>query len=101
MFVVDALVGWLIGRLADAGYQELNTLVLGSDQERALKAAVTAAVKATAEGDRPVRRGGGGAGRRADQQGVPSPGAGPAAAGTAHAAGSVAGGDRRAAVGSG
>jgi len=47
VFVVDDLLGWLIGRLADAGYQKLATLVRGSDQARALKAAVTAAVQAT------------------------------------------------------
>lgn len=49
MFVVDDLVGWLIGRLADAGYQKLATLVFGSDQARALKKAVTAAVQATVD----------------------------------------------------
>jgi hypothetical protein len=47
VFVVDDLVGWLIGRLADAGYQKLVTLVRGSDQARALKSAVEAAVAAT------------------------------------------------------
>ena len=47
MFVVDDLVGWLVGRLADAGYQKLATLLRGSDQARALKQAVTAAVQAT------------------------------------------------------
>jgi hypothetical protein len=47
VFVVDDLLGWLIGRLADAGYQKLATLVRGSGQARALKAAVTAAVQAT------------------------------------------------------
>ena len=47
MFVVDDLVGWLVGRLADAGYQRLSTLLRGSEQARALKAAVTAAVQAT------------------------------------------------------
>jgi len=46
-FVVDDLLGWLIGRLADAGYRKLTTLVLGSPEERALKEAVTAAVQAT------------------------------------------------------
>jgi Tetratricopeptide repeat len=46
VFVVDDLLGWLIGRLADAGYQKLATVVRGSDQARALKAAVTAAVQA-------------------------------------------------------
>ena len=49
MFVVDDLVGWLVGRLADAGYQKLTTLLRGSDQARALKQAVTAAVQATAD----------------------------------------------------
>jgi hypothetical protein len=47
VFVVDDLVGWLIGRLAEAGYQKLITLVRGSDQARALNAAVKAAVEAT------------------------------------------------------
>ena len=45
VFVVDDLVGWLVGRVADAGYQKLTTLLRGSDQVRALKQAVTAAVK--------------------------------------------------------
>jgi hypothetical protein len=47
VFVVDDLVVWLVGRLADAGYQRLVTRVRGSDQERALKETVTAAVQAT------------------------------------------------------
>jgi hypothetical protein len=47
VFVVDDLAGWLIGRLADAGYLKLITLMRGSDQARALKPAVTAAVQAT------------------------------------------------------
>jgi hypothetical protein len=47
VFVVDDLVGWLIGRLADAGYRKLITLVRGSDQARALRQAVMAAVEAT------------------------------------------------------
>jgi hypothetical protein len=47
VFVVDDLLGWLVGRLADAGYQKLTTLLRGSDQARALKEAVTAAVQAT------------------------------------------------------
>ena len=47
MFVVDDLVGWLVGRVADAGSKRLATLVLGSDQARALKPAVTSAVQAT------------------------------------------------------
>ena len=48
VFVVDDLVGWLVGRLADAGYKKLATLLRGSDQARALKQAVMAAVQATA-----------------------------------------------------
>lgn len=47
VFVVDDLVGWLVGRVADAGYQKLTTRLLGSDQARALKQAVTAAVQGT------------------------------------------------------
>jgi len=47
VFVVDDLVGWLINRLADAGYKKLITLVRGSDQARALRPAVMAAVEAT------------------------------------------------------
>ena len=30
-------MGWLIGRLADAGYQKVITRLPGGDQERALK----------------------------------------------------------------
>jgi hypothetical protein len=47
VFVVDDLVGWLVGRVADAGYQKLTTWLRGSDQARALKQAVTAAVQGT------------------------------------------------------
>jgi hypothetical protein len=47
VFGVDNLVGWLIGRLLDAGYQKLATRVRGSDQARALRKAVEAAVQAT------------------------------------------------------
>ena len=54
MFVVDDLVAWLIGRLADAGYQKLTTLVRGSPQERALKQAVKSAVQATADEISPI-----------------------------------------------
>jgi tetratricopeptide (TPR) repeat protein len=49
VFVADDLVAWVIGLLADAGRKKLTTLVLGSDQKRALRSAVTAAVLATAE----------------------------------------------------
>jgi hypothetical protein len=40
VFVVDDLLGWLIGRLAGAGYQGLGTLVRGSDQVGALPARI-------------------------------------------------------------
>ena len=49
MFVVDDLVGWLIGRLADAGYRKLITRLHGSDLERALKTAVRVAVGSTVD----------------------------------------------------
>lgn len=42
-FVVDDLVGWLVGLLAEAGRKKLTALVLGSEQERALGRAATAA----------------------------------------------------------
>jgi hypothetical protein len=48
MFVVDDLLAWLVGLVADAGRKKLVTLVLGSDQERALRSAVKAAVESTA-----------------------------------------------------
>lgn len=48
MFVVDDLVSWLVGRLADAGYQKVSTRLRGSEQDRALKQAVMGAVQATA-----------------------------------------------------
>ncbi len=46
--VVDDLLAWLVGLLADAGRRKLTALVLGSDQERALRQAAGAAVEATA-----------------------------------------------------
>ena len=49
VFVADALGGWLVGQLADAGRKKLTELVLGSEQERALRQAADAAVWATAE----------------------------------------------------
>jgi hypothetical protein len=48
VFVVDDLLGWLVGLVADAGRKKLVTLVLGTDQERALRKAAEAAVEATA-----------------------------------------------------
>src|SRR5215467_2903169 len=47
-FVVDDLLAWLVGLVADAGRKKLTALVLGTDQERALRRAVEAAVEATA-----------------------------------------------------
>ena len=49
VFVADDLGAWLVGLLADAGPKKLTTLVLGTDQERALRQAATAAVESTAE----------------------------------------------------
>ena len=48
VFVVDDLVSWLVGRLADAGYQKVSTRLRGSEKDRALKQAVMGAVQATA-----------------------------------------------------
>jgi hypothetical protein len=48
VFVADDLGAWLVGLLADAGRKKLTALVLGSDQERALRKAATAAVQETA-----------------------------------------------------
>jgi hypothetical protein len=49
VFVADALGGWLVGQLADAGGKRLTKLVLGNEQERALRRAADAAVWATAK----------------------------------------------------
>jgi hypothetical protein len=48
VFVANDM-GWLVGLLADADRKKLTALVLGSDQERALRQAATAAVQATAD----------------------------------------------------
>jgi hypothetical protein len=48
VFIADDLLAWLVGLVADAGRKKLVTLVLGSDQERALRQATVAAVEATA-----------------------------------------------------
>jgi hypothetical protein len=48
VFVADDLGAWLVGLLADAARKKLTALVLGSDQERALRKAATAAVQDTA-----------------------------------------------------
>ena len=49
VFVAEALGGWLVEQLADAGRKKLTELILGSEQERALRRAADAAVWATAE----------------------------------------------------
>ena len=49
VFVVDDLGAWLVGLLADAILKKLTALVLGSDQERALRQAAKAAIARTAE----------------------------------------------------
>lgn len=54
VFVADDLAAWLIGRLADEGLKRLTTLVLGPEQERALRPAATAAVQLTARDLRPA-----------------------------------------------
>lgn len=77
--MADDLGAWLVAVLADAGRRRLAGLVLGSDQERALRLAAAAALRLTAgelySGDE-ERAGGGGAGGR---RGVPGAGAGRAA----------------------
>jgi tetratricopeptide (TPR) repeat protein len=47
--VVDDLTAWLVALLADAGRKKLTMLVLGTDQQRALRHAAVAAVERTAE----------------------------------------------------
>lgn len=53
VFVADDLGAWLVGLLADACRKKLTELVLGSEQERALWQAATAAIEATARQWRP------------------------------------------------
>ena len=50
---VDAFVAWLVEQFADAGRKKLTTIVLGTEQERALRVAAAAAVRRTAEELRP------------------------------------------------
>jgi hypothetical protein len=52
-FVADDLGSWLISALAEAGRKKLTTLILGTDQQRALCSAAAAAVQFTAEQLRP------------------------------------------------
>jgi hypothetical protein len=53
VLVADDLGAWLIGALADAGRKKLTTIILGTDQERALRSAAAAAVRRTAGEVRP------------------------------------------------
>jgi hypothetical protein len=53
VFVADDLAAWLVGILAGAGRKKLTTLILGTDQERALWSAATTAVQSTASELRP------------------------------------------------
>jgi tetratricopeptide (TPR) repeat protein len=48
VFVVDDLVSWLVGLLAETGRKRLVILIRGSDQQRALREAAKAAVQLTA-----------------------------------------------------
>jgi hypothetical protein len=48
VFVADDLAAWLVSLLADAGRKKLTSLVIGTEQERALRSAATAAVRHTA-----------------------------------------------------
>ena len=52
-FVADDLGAWLVSLSADAGRKKLTTWVLGTEQERALRQAATAAVQLAAEELRP------------------------------------------------
>jgi Tetratricopeptide repeat len=49
VFVADDLGAWLVGLLADAGRKKLTSLVLGTDQQRALRQAAVVAVERTAD----------------------------------------------------
>jgi Tetratricopeptide repeat len=48
VFVADDLGAWLVALLADASRKKLTTLVLGTDQQRALRQAAAAAIESTA-----------------------------------------------------
>jgi hypothetical protein len=52
-FIADALGGWLVGQVAAAGRKRLGDWLLGTEQERALQQAATAAIQATARLFRP------------------------------------------------
>ena len=49
VFIADDLGAWLVGQLADAGRRRLSAMMLGSELERALRQAATAAVRLTSQ----------------------------------------------------
>src|SRR4029453_16394098 len=53
-FVAEAFGGWLVGQVAAAGWKRLTEVVLGRDQERALREGAAAAIQATAQDLRPA-----------------------------------------------
>ena len=55
VLVADDLTAWLVGLLADAGRQKLTSWVLGTEQQRALRQAATAAIESTASELAPSR----------------------------------------------
>jgi tetratricopeptide (TPR) repeat protein len=54
VFVADDLAAWLIGLLADRGRRRMTTILLGTEQERALRSAASAAIHQTARDLCPV-----------------------------------------------
>jgi hypothetical protein len=53
VFVADDLGAWLIGLLTERGRTQLASVLLGTEQERALRLAATATVRQTATDLRP------------------------------------------------
>jgi hypothetical protein len=73
VFVADDLVAWFVGLLADVGRKKLTTLVLGSEQQRALRQAASSAIQDTADELSSSGSGqrAGGTDRDGDQRGLP------------------------------
>jgi len=53
VFVADDLAAWLVGLLAEQSRRRLTTVLLGTEQERAVRSAATVAVQQTAKDLRP------------------------------------------------
>jgi hypothetical protein len=53
VFVAEAFAGWLVGQVSNAARKQMSTWLFGSDQDRALQQAATAAIQATARQLRP------------------------------------------------